>query len=92
MNRRLEELRLRFRQRAQIQAGELERSLRDGDAPRLRDVAHKLSGGGGTFGYPEISRLADALEGAAELQATTAELAQAVQSLVDGIARLGQVV
>lgn len=33
-----------------------------GDADALKQVSHKLAGAGGTFGFPELSRAAMAVE------------------------------
>ena len=85
---RLEELRQRFRGRALIHAVELEQALRAGDKARLLEIAHRLSGSGGTFGYPAISRIAETVERAAESMAPAPELARVLQSLLDAIRQM----
>ena len=64
IDQRVEQLRLRFRSRARDEHGLLAAALAAGDLGELRRLAHSLSGAGGIFGYPGISALAAALEGA----------------------------
>ena len=71
MERRLAALRAAFADKLDGRLGEIEAAVRSlavsgGDAPlalrRLRDLTHKLSGAGATFGFADLGRDAGALE------------------------------
>ena len=90
MSDRLDELRQRFRDRAATHAVELEDALRTGDNACLTQIAHRLSGSGGTFGYPEIGRLAETVERAADTELSTTQLKCVVRALIEAIRRMSQ--
>ncbi len=80
---KMEELRRSFDASLPARLAEMRRLLdlgADGRA-ELRSIAHKLSGQGGTFGYPTISAAAAAVEEAepGDIPATLANLARAIE-------------
>ncbi len=54
----------RFRAGLPAQAAALRDAVAAGDTAAVASLAHCLAGRGGTFGYPELSRVAAALEAA----------------------------
>ena len=60
---RFEALRRRFVERCSGDLAVLEKAQSEGvEAEVLRAAVHRLSGAAGTFGYPELSRLAGAVD------------------------------
>jgi signal transduction histidine kinase/DNA-binding NarL/FixJ family response regulator len=62
--------------------------LEDGNNRELGSVAHQLKGAGTGFGFPEITRLAAALEDAVKRNDTADVIETAVQQLVECIRRI----
>jgi len=58
----LAELLREFRGRLEDRAVDLEKAHERGDVERLRFVAHQLRGAGGSYGFPQITEAAEALE------------------------------
>jgi HPt (histidine-containing phosphotransfer) domain-containing protein len=54
----MEALRLLFVERCGDDLARLRQADADGDASEIRRIAHNLAGSAGSFGWPEISRLA----------------------------------
>ncbi len=89
---RLRELRERFRERALADTAAIEgmaEDLRTGAGPsdlaaQLRQIAHRLAGAGGTFGFAEISARASELEDLLEGHGD-GELVERCQALVSEI-------
>ena len=83
--RKLAELGGAFRDQLPARLAELDRLVAAGPAglSELRAIAHKLAGQGGTFGAPEISLAASAVE-----EAEPAELAAALAALAETAGRL----
>lgn len=77
--RKLAELGRQFRAELPGRIADLERlaAAGPGELPALRAIAHRLAGQGGTFGAPEVSAAASAVEDAdpADLPAAIARLA-----------------
>lgn len=90
---RLDELREKFRERAIAESTTIEgmaAELRAGLAPsglaaELRQIAHRLAGAGGTFGFAEISARATELEDLLAEQSADAEVAESCLALVTEI-------
>ncbi|HEX8169753.1 MAG TPA: Hpt domain-containing protein [Thermoanaerobaculia bacterium] len=62
------ELRARFRETAAVRLDEMQRLLEAPDARAVEQLArhfHALAGLGGTYGYPQVSELADRGEASA---------------------------
>jgi hypothetical protein len=64
--------------------GLLGRHLAQGRRPELRRVAHQLRGSGGAYGFPDVTRLATAVDGGTPLPALAADVA----ALADLIRRI----
>lgn len=88
MKNLLPALRARFRLRVIGDGEGLRRALAEGDHSEVQELAHKLSGLGGTFGFPEVSTLAERLELQAEAGATNAELQRAAAPLLLELQRI----
>jgi HPt (histidine-containing phosphotransfer) domain-containing protein len=90
---RLEELREKFRERAMVESSTIEgmaAEFRAGVAPsglaaELRQIAHRLAGAGGTFGFAEISARATELEALLLDQSPDARIADHCLALVSVI-------
>lgn len=83
----LDTLRAKFRERAATKADALRTARDAGDLAALQALGHDMAGSAGTFGFPDLSDLGFALEGAAE--AGDAEAArQAADALLDALGRL----
>jgi HPt (histidine-containing phosphotransfer) domain-containing protein len=90
---RLEELREKFRERAIVESATIEgmaEELSAGSAPaglaaELRQIAHRLAGAGGTFGFAEISARATELEALLLDQSAGEEVAERCLALVSVI-------
>ncbi len=54
----------------------------------VRRVAHQLRGSGGSYGFPELTRLAMAVESAVDAGRPPAEVAVAVAAMVGLIRRI----
>ena len=82
---KLAELNRAFRAQLPVRLAEMERLAAAGPDRwlELRAIAHKIAGQGGTFGAPEVSRAAAAVEdaGPAELTDALAALARAVREV-----------
>lgn len=78
---KFEELRRTFHAQLPERITEMGALLRDGDIAAVQAIAHRIAGQGGTFGLPEISEAAAAVEDAGpdELPAALAALARLVQ-------------
>ena len=63
---KIAELAARFCERAATERLAIADALADEDRTRIADLAHKLAGNAGMFGYPEIGEAALQLEEAAE--------------------------
>ena len=90
MDERFELLRQRYRERAANQLRALEAALASADREATATVAHKLSGSGAIFGFPQVSRLAEPLELAAEKGGDEAELRRLARPLLAELARIAQ--
>lgn len=95
MNERLRQLQHGFLERTEMEISELE----DLCAGQMEDrgerlagierIAHRIVGGGGTFGFPELSTAAEALERAAEqAQNEASEKGEDLSSLVAELRRV----
>lgn len=90
---RLQELRDRFRDRALADTTTIEgmaEDIRNGVGPadlaaQLRQIAHRLAGGGGTFGFAEISARATELEDLLIDHPGDADLTKRCRALVEEI-------
>lgn len=81
---RYQALRRRFIERCRQDLAVLEAALaRDVADPALRATVHRLSGAAGTFGFPELSRIAGAMDDALIEHGRTepAELARLIDAV-----------
>jgi len=60
---------------------------RNGHPDELRIQAHQLKGAGGGYGFPELSKLAAALEGACKAH-DPAQIAETLESLIGYMSRV----
>lgn len=86
---RLRALRRAFLVEADLERRELERLLGSSpagdDARRARKLAHDLRGSGGSYGFPEVSAAAGALEDALNAGAPGADLTPLVRALDEAL-------
>ena len=59
------------------------RALEEGDHDRLAVLAHQLKGSAGSYGFPEVTKLAGELEHSVLEGKASTEIASAVQSFVE---------
>lgn len=81
-------LRARFVARAPAQRQHLVDALADGNGPALIDLAHRLAGSGGLFGYAEVTDVARAIEQAARADVPPEELSALVDRLASILERI----
>lgn len=62
MSAALDALKTRFVARCAADRLELQAAVADRDEDAVKRLAHKVAGAGGTFGFPELSRAAMAVE------------------------------
>jgi HPt (histidine-containing phosphotransfer) domain-containing protein len=90
---RLAELRTRFRERAVVDTATIEGAAEELSAgaatpdlaTELRQIAHRLAGAGGTFGYLEISERASELEALLIAEQDGPEVVESCRALVSEI-------
>ena len=88
LDARMAALQQRFRARAGEDGARIAAAFAAGDLETVRNLAHGLSGSGGVFGFPEVSKDAQAVENEVDAGAAPADL----QPLCDRLlARLAQV-
>jgi HPt (histidine-containing phosphotransfer) domain-containing protein len=66
VQRQLDELKQAFSEKLQARLREIEEAWEQGRLPMLRRLVHSLSGSAGTFGFPEVTQTAAALDGILE--------------------------
>ena len=79
----LASLKIRFVQRAAVDAAEILESLNGGDRAALGDRAHRLAGIAATFGFPAIGEEAFILQRVIAENPSDADLDVAVRRLVE---------
>lgn len=95
LGERLRQLQRGFLERTEAEISELEALCTDELDERavvlaaIERIAHRIAGGGGTFGFPELSTSAEALEQAAER--AQAEGGQTFEGLAPLVAELRRV-
>ena len=87
---RMAALRERFRARAGEDATRIAAALAAGDLQAVHGLAHGLSGSGGTFGFPQVSADAEAVENAIDAGRKTEEVAALCDRLLGGLAETAQ--
>ena len=92
MTDRFEQLRQRFRRRVEAESSLLEAALVAGHYEIVEDFAHRLVGGGATFGFPDISLLAVPVEQAAQGRVALSELLRLASPLLDELRRTAHAV
>lgn len=90
MDDRFELLRHRYRVRAADHLRALEQAIVVGDRICAATIAHKLSGSGASFGFPEVSLLAEPLELAAEAETDMGEVRRLAEPLLVELSRIAQ--
>jgi CheY-like chemotaxis protein len=84
MQNELQEL---YRRALPARIAALERARDEGADDEIQGIAHTLRGSGATYGFPQVTEAAGALESAtpAELPARTEALIAALQSVIDNV-------
>lgn len=90
MGGQLEHLRRRYRERAGDRLRMLRQALVAGDRQGVASIAHRLSGSGASFGFAQVSFLAEPLELAAEQGRATSDLHRLAEPLLTELARIAQ--
>jgi len=92
MDEQFKLLRQRYRERAGERLLALDRALAAGDCAAAENIAHKLAGSGASFGFPQVSQLAEPLELAANAGADIADLRHLAEPLLAELGRIAQAV
>ena len=87
---RMAALRERFRARAGEDAERIASALAAGDLQAVHGLAHGLSGSGGTFGFPEVSADAEAVENSIDAGCGTGEVRALCDRLLARLAETAQ--
>ena len=90
MDEQFELLRRRYQKRAGEQILALNGALAAGDCGGAENIAHRLAGSGASFGFPQVSQLAERLELAANTGADMANLRRLAEPLLAELRRIAQ--
>jgi HPt (histidine-containing phosphotransfer) domain-containing protein len=90
LDERMAQLRARFRTRAAADRARIAAALDQADWDEVRRLAHGLSGSGGVFGFPQVSKDAEAVEIAIDEGRDAAQVRALGGRLLDRLAEVAQ--